>query len=411
MKFMRLVLPAAFLMAGLALAPAVGSQDYDSPYPYDDTGNYIPFTMAGLEELVAPVALYPDPLLAQILPAVTFGDQIDEAYRFVSRYGVTQAIDSQEWDVSVKAVAHYPEVLAMLDRKPQWAAALGQAYLNQQDDLMTAAQNLRAQAVADGSLVSTPQQQVITEEQMVSIIPAQPQIIYVPVYNPQIVYVQGPLYGTSFVTFSAGYAIGVWLNRDCDWNTNRVYYHGWWGNRGWVAASRPHVKITNVYVDNRYAVVSVDKRVMQRPTTVYYQATRSTGPVRHDYGRPAAPPPWRAPERGHVTTNTASAPPALSVARSPAPPVPTPGKQSPVPEYRRQAPPTGFGGYGTRNDAEVSRQRGKVSKETAGKPAPAPTQPPVQPAAKQNPGHQKPQDKQSVPESGGVRHEREGGRQ
>ena len=71
MKFMRLVLPVAFLMAGLALTPAVGGQEDDSPYPYDDTGAYIPFTMAGLEELAAPVALYPDPLLAQILPAVT----------------------------------------------------------------------------------------------------------------------------------------------------------------------------------------------------------------------------------------------------------------------------------------------------------------------------------------------------
>jgi hypothetical protein len=406
MKFMRLVLPVAFLMAGLALAPAVGSQDYDSPYPYDDTGAYIPFTMAGLEELVAPVALYPDPLLAQILPAVTFGDQIDEAYRFVSRYGVTPDIDSQEWDVSVKAVAHYPEVLAMLDRKPQWAAALGQAYLNQQDDLMVAVQNLRVRAVADGNLVSTSQQQVITEEQTVSIIPAQPQIIYVPVYNPQVVFVQAPLYGAPFITFGTGYAIGVWLNRDCDWHTHRVYYHGWWGNRGWVTASRPYVNITNVYVDNRYATIAVDRRVLQRPTSVYYRSSQSAGPVRHDYGRSAAPPPWRAPERGRNANVTA---PAASVARPPAPTAQAPGRQSPAPEYRRQASPTGFGGYGTRNDAEVSRQRGKKSRATAGKPVPAPQS--VQPASKQNPGRQKPQDKQSVQESGGARHEREGGRQ
>ena len=406
MKFMRLVLPAAFLMAGLALAPAVGGQEDDSPYPHDDTEAYIPFTMAGLEELVAPVALYPDPLLAQILPAVTFGDQIDEAYRFVSSYGVTPDIDSQEWDVSVKAVAHYPEVLSTLDRKPQWAAALGQAYLNQQDDLMVAVQNLRARAVADGNLVSTSQQQVITEEQTVSIIPAQPQIIYVPVYNPQVVYVQAPLYGAPFVTFGTGYAIGVWLNRDCDWYTHRVYYHGWWGNRGWVTASRPYVNITNVYVDNRYATIAVDRRVLQRPTSVYYRSSQTAGPVRHDYGRSAAPPPWRAPERGRNATVTA---PAASVARPPAPTAQPPGRQSPAPEYRRQAPPTGFGGYGTRNDAEVSRQRGKTSRETAGKPVSAPQS--VQPASKQNPGRQKPQDKQSVQESGGARHEREGGRQ
>jgi len=407
MKFMSLVMSAAFLMAGLALAPKVGGQEYDSPYPSDDIGNYIPFTMAGLEELVAPVALYPDPLLAQILPAVTFGDQIDESYRFVSRYGVTPAIDSQAWDVSVKALAHYPEVLSMLDRKPQWAAALGQAYLNQQDDLMVAVQNLRARAVADGNLVSTPQQQVITEEQTVSIIPTQPRIIYVPVYDPQVVYVQTPLYGTSLVTFGVGYTIGVWLNRDCNWHTHRVYYHGWWGTREWVVASRPYVKITNVYVDNRYATITVDRRVLLRPTTVYYRSSQASGPARHDYGRPAAPPPWRAPEHGRRSTVTA---PTSHVVRPPAPPASAPGKQSPAPEYHRQAPPISFGGYGTRNDAEVSRQRGKMSRETAGKREPVPTLQPVQPALKQNPGREKTQDKQSVQESGGGRREKEGGR-
>ncbi|MGA2436405.1 MAG: DUF3300 domain-containing protein, partial [Bryobacteraceae bacterium] len=102
------------------------------------------FSPDQLDNLAAPVALYPDPLLAQVLLAATFPDQIDEAARFVRANPDPYAIDSQYWDVSVKAVAHYPTVLYMMADKLDWTTALGQAYANQSADVMASVQRLRA---------------------------------------------------------------------------------------------------------------------------------------------------------------------------------------------------------------------------------------------------------------------------
>src|SRR5580698_4117664 len=105
-----------------------------------DVQQYRPFSPEELDNLLASVALYPDPLLAQLLPAATFPDQIDEAARFCRAGANPAAIDSQPWDVSVKAVAHYPSVLYMMADGLDWTTSLGQAYVNQQDDLMASVQ-------------------------------------------------------------------------------------------------------------------------------------------------------------------------------------------------------------------------------------------------------------------------------
>ena len=97
---------------------------------YQDQGNYVLYSPEQLENLLAPIALYPDPLLAQVLPAATFPDQIDEAARYVRSYG-QNGIDDQPWDVSVKAVAHYPSVLYMMADRIDWTSAVGQAYVYQ----------------------------------------------------------------------------------------------------------------------------------------------------------------------------------------------------------------------------------------------------------------------------------------
>ncbi|WP_411282512.1 DUF3300 domain-containing protein, partial [Gemmatimonas sp.] len=109
-----------------------------------------------LDNLVGPIALYPDALLAQVLVAATFPDQVDDAARWVRAYG-TGGIDEQSWDVSVKSVAHYPSALNMMADKGDWTATLGRAYAYQSSDVMAAVQRMRRLADTQGNLVSTPQ--------------------------------------------------------------------------------------------------------------------------------------------------------------------------------------------------------------------------------------------------------------
>jgi len=223
-----------------------------------------------MDNLLAPIALYPDPLLAQVLPASTFFDQVDQAARWLRSNNNNPAkIDSQNWDVSVKSVGHYPQVVYMMSDKLDWTTALGQAYVNQSTDVLTSVQRLRARAKSAGYLVSTPQQVVIVEKEVIKVVPAQPQVIYVPTYNPQGVYVQpsGPSTGTvvaaAAISFGVGLAIGAWLNNDCNWYSHTVYYHGWHGV-GWVSTSSHYVHVNSVYVSNRYSTVHVNTAVVNR---------------------------------------------------------------------------------------------------------------------------------------------------
>src|ERR1039457_2122196 len=179
------------------------------------------FTTAELDELLAPIALYPDPLLAQILPAATFIDQIDLATRSVRQYGKSARIDDQPWDVSVKAIAHYPDVLFMMDQKYDWTVSLGQAYINQQQDVMDAIQRLRAEAETRGYLVSTSEQQVLNEGGVISIDPAASDLIYIPQYDPLAIYAEASSPDYGFINFSVGFKIGAWLHRECDWDARR----------------------------------------------------------------------------------------------------------------------------------------------------------------------------------------------
>ncbi len=236
--------------------PAVSHQ-VDLPYEY--------YSPQQLDNLLAPIALYPDPLLAQVLPAATFPDQIDDAARYVRQRG-TEGIDYQNWDISVKAVAHYPAVLYMMADKLDWTAATGQAYVYQSTDVMRAVQRLRGMAHAQGNLISSPQQEVIIHGGYIAIVPAHPRYVYVPVYDPGVIYFRRAHAGTvigGFITFGAGFAIGAWLNRDFDWHGHRVYYHGWHGG-GWIGRSRPAVQVTNVYVNNSYTNINVNRTVINR---------------------------------------------------------------------------------------------------------------------------------------------------
>ncbi len=379
-----LTLPVALLALCLAGAPTARADD-DQPLAADEVAQESEplFTAAELDDLLAPIALYPDPLLAQVLPAATFVVQIDEAARYVRQYGSAARIDDQPWDVSVRAVAHYPDVLFMMDQKYDWTASVGQAYVNQPQDVMDAIQRLRGEARDEGNLVSTPQQQVIVEDGYIRIVPAEPAVIYVPQYDPLVVYAEPPpAYG--FITFGVGFTIGAWLNRDCDWHGHRVYYHGWRGG-GWIGRSRPYIKPRrNVYINNTYRDITVDRRVVRHDTTRYRQDLHRGAEYRRERtGRPV--PPRTVAPAPRPTTPVAPTPRATAPV-TPTPPPPsrpeaTDAYRGRVPRGGQPAPQTGYGGYGSGKDAATYRERGQSSRDSMrqfSRPQPQPRPLPVQ---------------------------------
>jgi Protein of unknown function (DUF3300) len=156
-----------------------------------------PVLSAGqLDDLVAPIALYPDQLLGQVLAASTYPLELVEAQQWLQQNRALQgarlldAARQQSWDPSVQALVVFPNVLALFNRDIRWTTDLGNAFLSQQADVMDAVQRLRSRARTNGRLVSTPQQTVTQNQSVVEIQPANPQIVYVPSYNPA--YVWGP---------------------------------------------------------------------------------------------------------------------------------------------------------------------------------------------------------------------------
>ena len=189
-------------------------------------------TQEELKNLVAPVALYPDALIALILPASTVPSDLVLAERYIASNGDLTQIANQPWDDSVKSLVRYPDVLKWMDQNLEWTTTLGEVFLDQPADVMNSIQALRAEAIAAGNLTDSPQQHIVREKTCVRIVPAQPDVIYVPQYDPEVVYVQpysedvGPL-----LTFSAGFAVGSWLNYDCDWDRRGIYVGQW--RPGW----------------------------------------------------------------------------------------------------------------------------------------------------------------------------------
>jgi hypothetical protein len=255
---------AVFLAAAMLAAPAAGVSPFAArpaaAQGYEQEDRY---SKQQLENLLAPVALYPDPLLAQVLVAASFDEEVEEASRLVRRYRNLD-IDDQPWDVSVKAVAHYPSVIHMMADKIDWTVAVGQAYVEQPEDVMAAVQFLRWQAHRAGNLRSNDHHRVVVVKEYVEIVPYRPDVIFVPVYEPEIVFFRP----AAVITFGVAFPIGVWLIHDVDWHGRRVYYHGWRGDRHWIRHSRPHVRITNVYVNNRYTVVNVNRNIVRRNVNV-----------------------------------------------------------------------------------------------------------------------------------------------
>jgi uncharacterized membrane protein YgcG len=226
------------------------------------SGQGTPETAEELQGLVAPIALYPDALVAQILSGATFPDEIAVANYWLQQNkdltgaALGQAVDKQTWDPSVKALTQFPSVLNNMAQNLSWTSQLGEAYHNQSSDVMAAVQTLRAQAKADGNLKSGSQITVVQQTpQTIVIQPTNPQIVYVPEYNPTVIYgtayvtpgySTGDLVATGLLSFGAGMAVGAMMGGGCcgwgysSWNCNwyhggGVYYgnHPYYGNNAW----------------------------------------------------------------------------------------------------------------------------------------------------------------------------------
>jgi hypothetical protein len=216
------------------------------------------WTVDQLDDLVAPIALYPDPLLGQVLVASTYPLEIVEASQWLQRnknlegQNLVNAARQQPWDPSVQALVAVPDAIDKLNQDIRWTTDLGNAFLAQQADVMSAVQRMRARAQANGHLASTQQQKVITQDQggqpVVIIQPADPDVIYVPAYDPSYVWgppVYGfypPLYYPAFgFGFGVGYDLGFCF---ADW--------GGWGFWGWGPNWYGRSVFVNNYFFNRY---------------------------------------------------------------------------------------------------------------------------------------------------------------
>jgi len=160
------------------------------PPPMQGQPPSAPLAPEQLQQLVAPIALYPDKLVAQILAASAYPTQIVEADQFLQKnFNLSGAalgaeVDKQDWDPSVKALTQFAPVLADLDKNLSWTSELGDANYNQQADVMSAVQFMRSKAEAAGNLKTTPQQSVTNQGSDVVIQPENPDTVYVPDYDP-----------------------------------------------------------------------------------------------------------------------------------------------------------------------------------------------------------------------------------
>jgi hypothetical protein len=209
------------------------------PLPSEAQGTGTTLKPEEIDQLVAPVALYPDPLLSQIFMASTYPLEVVQANRWAKQNqnlkgdALAQALEKQDWDPSVRSLVNFPDVLSQMSDKLDWTQKLGDAFLSQQKDVMDAVQRLRAKAQAAGNLNTTEQQKVIVQEQIIEIEPASPQVVYVPTYDPTVIYGAWPYpayppypwYPPGYV-FRSLFAFGVGIGLGVAWGYA-------WGSCNW----------------------------------------------------------------------------------------------------------------------------------------------------------------------------------
>jgi len=229
---------SALLVAQAPQTPPPGAPP--GPPPAQAPPAAQPLAPAQLDTLVAPIALYPDSLVSQVLVAATYPLEIVEANQWLQQnrglqgQALVDAARQQNWDPSIQALVVFPDVLSRMASDVRWTTDLGNAFLSQQADVMSAVQRMRARAQANGRLSSTPQETVTTQTQdgrtAIEIAPTNPEVVYVPVYNPEYIWgppVWGyypPLWYPSF-GFGFGFGPGIYIN---------TFFGGLgWGGWGW----------------------------------------------------------------------------------------------------------------------------------------------------------------------------------
>jgi hypothetical protein len=310
-----------FVIIGLVVSsygPPAAAAEAPAVYP----------PLTELEQLLAPIALYPDALLAQVLTSATSPGQVTEMNKWLQQHKKLQGSQLQEaaqqkgFDASFVALALFPEVLELMASQIDWTTEVGTAFLSDPKGVMSSVQGLRTQAQLAGNLKTTPQQSVTTDTQsgqkIIVIQPASPQVVYVPVYNPQIVYYPPPPSSTTvLLAFGAGIAIGAAMSS----NANYPPY-GWgvwgmgWGTstvvvRGGVWAIPPHARYPYVRpIPMPYGAAYNPKPYVYAPTTVNITKVTVNNP---SYGSAPRPKPYTPvarpptaigvnPQSGRVTT-------------------------------------------------------------------------------------------------------------
>ena len=257
----------------LLLAGPVAAQSTQSA-PGTQGGAQKVFSNQQLDQMLAPVALYPDALLSQVLMACTYPSNVADAAAWSAAHPKTQGDDavkqvaSQPWDPSVQSLAAFPQVLAQMKQQPEWVQNMGDAFLAQPDDVMASVQRLRAQAQKAGNLKSTEQQKVVVQQApassaapsttVIQIEPTNPQVVYVPAYNPTVVYGTWayPSYPPPYWPPPPGYAypVATGLAAGIAFGVGVAAVNSLWGGFDWG-----HNDV-NINV-NRYNNINVNNRI------------------------------------------------------------------------------------------------------------------------------------------------------
>src|SRR5580658_6408649 len=291
--------------------PYADPQSDDPQYAQQPQQPAQPFVAEQLEQLVAPIALYPDTLVAQILAASTYPAQVAAADNWLRSLGntspdqVAYAVDAQNnWDPSVKALTAFPQVLDMMNQDLRWTTDLGNAYYNQPQDVLQTIQVMRQRAQGAGTLQSTPQEEVSTDQGYVQLAPADPQVVYVPVYNPWTAYGQpvSPYPGFSFTGALGG--IGSFLGNGMRFGAGigmAAFSHTPFGWAGWALN---WLASGILFHQTPYYSHSTTVAHWGNPRGGYYGGTRMGGINRTPNGYPR-------PEQGYNRFGNGNTPPAF----------------------------------------------------------------------------------------------------
>ena len=376
-----------------------------------------PLPQDQLDALLAPIALYPDQLLAQVLMAATYPLEVVQAARWlqanpnVKGDALDQALRDKNWDPSVLSLTAFPQVLAMMNDKLDWTQQLGDAFLGNQAQVMDTVQKLRAKAQDAGNLASTPQQTVVNQGSEIYIEPAQPQVVYVPVYDPYVIYgpwwvpayrpwywYPPPYYG--YPPLPPGAAIGVGIFWGIGWGVT-VSHWGWatpvWHRGG----SSIHITTTNNYFLNRprYRDEWHDGRWQHSPEHRKGVAYRDEAARDRYIGTNDAAIRAREPYRGHDLPRPVRQPYPHAV--PPSRPEGRPLGQAPAPRPIPQSPRPAPGQF---PQVQQSAPRPLPQPQPAQRPLPQVQQPVPRPPPQQAAPRTLPPPQQAMPSQQAVRH-------